>query len=191
MEKYKYYFRKPRSEITKDILTLLLISGGIAIAATSPYFGIAIWKNLKNRNKYPKRRVSSKFCELRKRGFIILEKDAHDIKLALTPKGEKIAGYMQINKMKIQRPKKWDSLWRVLTFDISNLKTTQRNAIRKLLKEIGFQCLQKSVWVHAFDCKAEIEIINDFFGLKENEMRLIVAKDIGDSRELKRKFRLS
>ena len=98
---------------------------------------------------------------------------------------------MQINKMKIQRPKKWDSLWRVLTFDISNLKTTQRNAIRKLLKEIGFQCLQKSVWVHAFDCKAEIEIINDFFGLKENEMRLIVAKDIGDSRELKRKFRLS
>ncbi|OGZ24586.1 MAG: hypothetical protein A2896_00535 [Candidatus Nealsonbacteria bacterium RIFCSPLOWO2_01_FULL_43_32] len=190
MKKYKYYFRKPRSEITKDILTLLLISGGIALAATSPYFGIAIWKSLKNRNKYPKTKVSSKFCELRKRGFIMLEKDGHDIKLTLTPKGEKMAGYMQINRMKIQPPKKWDSLWRVLTFDISNLKTAQRNTIRKLLKELGFQCLQKSVWVHAFNCKAEIEIIKDFFELKENEVRLIVAKDIGDNRELKRKFSL-
>ena len=101
-----------------------------------------------------------------------------------------MAGYMQINRMKIQPPKKWDSLWRVLTFDISNLKTAQRNTIRKLLKELGFQCLQKSVWVHAFNCKAEIEIIKDFFELKENEVRLIVAKDIGDNRELKRKFSL-
>lgn len=38
IKKYKYYFTKPKSEITKDILTWLLITGAIFIAASSPYF---------------------------------------------------------------------------------------------------------------------------------------------------------
>lgn len=190
MKKYKYYFRKPRSEITKDILSLLLISGGVAIAATSPYFGIAIWKRLQNRKKYSKSKVSSRFCQLRKRKLIMMQKDGHDIKIILTPEGEKAAGYMQIHKMRIRWPKKWDNLWRVLIFDISNLKTLQRNTIRKLLKELGFRYLQKSVWVHAFDCEAEIELIRGFFGLRKNEIRLIIAKNIGEDTELKRKFKL-
>jgi hypothetical protein len=35
---HKYYFRKPRSEIAKDIFSLLLVTGAVTIAATSPYF---------------------------------------------------------------------------------------------------------------------------------------------------------
>jgi hypothetical protein len=42
--KYKYYFRKPKSEIVKDILYGLLTVGAITIAASSPSFGWNLWK---------------------------------------------------------------------------------------------------------------------------------------------------
>jgi hypothetical protein len=38
LRKYKYYFRKPKSEIVKDVLEFLATIGVLCIAATSPYF---------------------------------------------------------------------------------------------------------------------------------------------------------
>ena len=54
MARYKYYFKKPKSEISKDIFKTLLILGMICIAATSPYFGVNLLKGLKNLKKHKK-----------------------------------------------------------------------------------------------------------------------------------------
>ena len=53
MNKNKYYFRGPKSEIAKDILALLVIGGIVAIAATSPFFIYNILKAFKKMRKYP------------------------------------------------------------------------------------------------------------------------------------------
>ena len=52
--KYKYYFRKPKSEIAKDILYWLAITGAITIALTSPYFGRNLLKGLKKWMRFEK-----------------------------------------------------------------------------------------------------------------------------------------
>jgi len=59
------------------------------------------------------------------------------------------------------------------------------------LKELSFYPLQKSVWICPFDCQAEIELLREFFGFSEKELRLIVAEDIGEAKELKKFFKLS
>ena len=74
VKKYKYYFKKPRSEIVKDILKALLVTGAITIAATSPYFIVNILKSRKNFKKYPKKKVHDTFYNLRKQGLIEIEK---------------------------------------------------------------------------------------------------------------------
>jgi len=102
-----------------------------------------------------------------------------------------MAGFLQIDDLKIKRPKKWDGKWRVLIFDIAQLKKLYREALRGKLKELGFYQLQKSVWVCPFDCRAEVEILKDFFGLKDNELRLILAIDIENDTFLKKHFKLS
>ena len=191
VEKYKYYFKKPRSEILKDIIYWLFVTESVVIAATSPFFLKNLLRGFKKWGKYPKRKLSDTFYRLKKEGLIEIRKENHQIYIALTEKGRKKAGWMQIDSLKIKKPKKWDGKWRIVIFDISQLKKIYREALRGKLKELGFYPLQKSVWIYPFDCRAEIELLKDFFGLSEKEIRLIVAEDIGDDKPLLQLFKLS
>ncbi len=191
MSKYKYYFRKPKSEIVKDILYWLMVAGVVAISATSPYFGVNLIKSIKRWQKHKPKKVYDAFYRLLKSGCVKMEKKKHQIYISLTEKGKKKAGWLQIDALKIKRPKKWDGKWRIVIFDISQLKRIYRDAFRGKLKELGFYRLQKSVWIHPFDCRDEIELLREFFGLSEKEMRLIVAENIGKDDWLKKIFKLT
>jgi len=188
--KYKYYFKKPKSEIGKDILSWLLITGAVLVAATSPYFILNILKSYKRWKKYPKKKVYDTFYNLRKYGFVKIKKRNHQIYVSLTEKGKKKAGMFQIDSLKIKKPKKWDRKWRLVIFDISELKKIYREAFRGKLKELGFYPLQDSVWIHPFDCQAEIELLKEFFGLSEKEMRLVIAENIGKDNKIKEIFKI-
>lgn len=190
MTKYKYYFKKPKSEIVKDILSWLAIAGAVYIAASSPYFALNLMKSLKKGRRYGKKKVYNTFYKLQKQGCIEIRQRNHQIYIALTEKGRKKAGRFQINSLKIAEPKKWDGKWRLVIFDISQLQRTKREAFRGKLKELGFYPLQKSVWVHPYNCRDEIDLLREFFGLSEKEIRLIVAQDIGDDSFLKKLFKL-
>ena len=193
MTKYKYYFRKPRSEIAKDIVRWLLISGAIGLAATSPYFGINAWRafqKAKYQRKYVKRKFSDTFTRLVRNNAVCVERRGHEVKIFLTPEGRKIAGYMQIDSLNIKRPAKWDKKWRLVMFDISQLKLMHRNIFRSKLKELGFVPFQKSVWTHAFECRDEIGVLKDFFGLSDKEVCLVAVENIPLEDSLKKHFRL-
>lgn len=187
MRKYKYYFRKPRGEIAKDILTILVIAGVLMLSGSAG--ASAFWRWIKTRKRYEKKKFCDTFTRLRRKGLIVVEHHGHDLKITLTTEGRRAAGYMQIDKLKINHPKKWDGFWRLILFDIANLKTPQRNAFRGMLKELKFVPFQKSVWVHAFDCTAEIELLSDFFGLQK-EVHLILTKDIGNDDFFRKYFHI-
>ena len=189
--KYKYYFKKPKSEISKDIFSWLLIAGAVYIAASSPYFIRNLLTGYKKWQKYPKRKVYDTFYMLRKKGYINIGKRNRQIYISLTKEGKKKAGMFQIDALTIKKPKKWDKKWRIVIFDIAQLKKTYREAFRGKLKELGFYPLQKSVWVYPFDCQAETELLKDFFGLSDQEMRLIVADNISKDDQLRKSFKLT
>jgi predicted transcriptional regulator len=191
LRKYKYYCRKPRSEIAKDILNVFLLMGAISVAATSPYFIANLWKGYQRWRKYPRKKFYDTFYLLYQKGYIQMREENHQIYVNLTEEGKKFAGRFQIDTLKIKKPKKWDGKWRLVIFDISELKKTHREAFRGKLKELGFQSLQKSVWIHPFDCRAEIDLLREFFGLDEEELRLVVAQDIGSAQKYKRLFKLN
>ncbi len=188
--KYKYYLKNPRSEIVKDIMKWLMISGTIIIAVQSPYFIVNFLKNYRAWKKYPKKKVGDTFSNLRKQGYIEIVRENKQIYIRLTEEGRKRAGMYQIGSLEIKKPKKWDRKWRLVIFDIAQIKKTYREAFRGKIKELGFYCLQKSVWVHPFECRAEIELLRDFFALSQDELRLIVADELGNDNKLKEHFEL-
>jgi len=189
MSKYKYYFKKPTSEISKDIFKMLAYAGVIYFAASSPYFTIHLMRYLKKK-KYQRKKVYDAFYNLKRRECIDIKTKNHQIYISLTDKGKKIAGRFQIDSLKINQPKKWDRKWRIVIFDIAQLKNLQRNAFRGKLKELGFYLLQKSVWIHPFPCKDEIELLREFFGLGQREIRLITAENIENDHFLRKIFKL-
>jgi len=191
MSKYKYYFRKPKSAIVKDILNWLAIAGAVSIAATSPYFVLNLMKGFKKGKNYGKRKVYDAFYKLKKQGYINIQQKNHQIYITLTKEGKEKAGRFQINSLEIKKPQKWDGIWRLVIFDIPQLRSLQRNAFRGKLKELGFLPLQKSVWVCPYQCKDEIELLRDFFGLSEREVRLIIASNIENDIYLRKIFKLN
>ncbi len=190
MRKYKYYFKKSKSEIVIDVLGILLLGGMLAIAATSPYFITNIMKGLKRMKKYNNKKVYDTFYNLKKQGLINFHQKDGQIYIFLTEKGKKKAGWMQINDLIIKKPKKWDGKWRVVMFDIAQLKRIYREALRGKLKELGFYFFQKSVWILPYDCKEEIKLLQAFFGLEDSELRLIIAENVGDDKEFRKIFNL-
>lgn len=190
VRKYKYYFKKPKSEITKDILLWLFAVGAVVLASSSaPMISQLLFKR-KSLQRYPKQRVSNMFSFLRKRDLLKIEKRNHQIYISLSNEGKRRAGIFQLHELKIPRPKRWDGKWRLLLFDISEKKKIRREALRGMLKQLGFYPFQKSVWVHAFDCKAEAELLKDFFGLDNNEIRLITTEDLGEDSQARKVFGL-
>lgn len=190
MTKYKYYFKKPRSEIVKDVFKYLAISGAIYIAAGSPYFALNLGKIIKGLKRYNKKKVYDSFYNLKRQGYIRTKYNKGQMHISLTEKGKKKAGWLQIDELKIGKPRKWDKKWRIVTFDIIHLKKVHRDAFRGKLKELGFQPLQKSVWIHPFNCRDEVGLLRDFFGLTKKDIRLLVTENIEEDKEFKDLFKL-
>ena|SRR3989344_6907501 len=190
MKKYQHGGARPRSTIATDILYTLFISGVIVMALSSPYTGVALWRAWQRKKRYQKRQFATTFHRLRRNNLLRIERQGHEVRISLTPKGKEVAGYMEIEKLRIQKSKHWDGLWRIVVFDIAELRRFERNAFRGMLREIGFVHFQKSVWAQPFPCKREVDILRNFFGLSGIEVQLLEAKIIGDDGHLRKFFQV-
>ncbi|MEK7562113.1 MAG: hypothetical protein AAB509_00330 [Patescibacteria group bacterium] len=190
MNKFRNYFSSSRSEIAKDILLILIMAGMLAIAATSPYFIVNIVKGVKRLKKYPNKKVYNTFYNLKKQGMIDFYERNNQIYISLTEKGKQKAGWMQIDALKIKKPQKWDGKWRILLFDIAEMKRAYREALRGKLKDLNFQLFQKSAWINPYDCAKEVNLLKSFFGLNNKEIKFIVSENIGDETEFVKYFKL-
>lgn len=179
-----------KGEIIKDILSWLVIGGMVAVAATSPYFLYNVLRSFHKRKQYNKQSVANAFYRLQKEGAILFQKRNNQLYISLTREGKRKAGKFQINNLSIQRPKKWDGKWRIIIFDISDRQRIKREAFRGFLKRLQFYKLQESVWVHPFDCRAEVELLKDFFGFTSKEIQLIIAEQIENPDFLRAKFKV-
>jgi DNA-binding transcriptional regulator PaaX len=184
----KYYLKKPKGEITKDILLWILVAGGmIVLGATPPVQAL-----LENRKKkYNRQSAHNAFSRLKKQGALIVERHHHQYQVSLTEEGKKKAGWLQINDLRISKPRKWDGKWRLLIFDVEQAERWRRDILRSFLARLECVLLQKSVWVHPYECRAEVEVLREFLGLDEKHLKYIEANITGkDAERLKRHFHL-
>lgn len=175
----------------KEFLIFLLISGGVvaAMSITPALLAPAVLFANIGKNKKSEERFKNTFYYLKRKGFI----SAKNKKISLTKKGlnSAIRHYINSEVEKKQQGRRWGNTWWVLIFDIPHNKKTKRDALRYFIKKLGMYQLQKSVWVYPFDCSHELQLIKDFFNLKDEEVRLIISKDIGDNKKLKKLFNIT
>lgn len=101
------------------------------------------------------------------------------------------AGAARLEKLQLRAiliPKKWDRRWRLISFDIPENKRQARDAVRRLIKQLGFYKLQASLWVYPHDCSTQVKAIQSAYGVGE-DIRLIVASEIQGESELEDHFR--
>ena len=72
----------------------------------------------------------------------------------------------------------WDKKWRVVMFDIPSEKDRERNIFRHKLKTLGFQMLQKSVFVFPYPCERELGEICQRFKMGQY-VNIILTDSLG------------
>lgn len=179
--------------VSKEILYWLFVAGVVVVAATSPYFLFNLLKRMGK--QYPtraeeKKKIADAFYRLKKSRLLILqEKKDGTFVVELSQTGKRKVKEMHIETLRLQRPKKWDRIWRFVIFDIPNKKKPLREALRQRLKTLGFYQLQESVWVCPWPCKEEIEFVQELLGTHEY-VNFVEAKAIQNDVKLKAHFKL-
>lgn len=104
----------------------------------------------------------------------IVDEDGQEV-IKLTQKGH--AKYLRFKLEELSlKGKSWDGRWRLVIYDISKLKRSAQENFRRILKQINFFPLQKSVYLTPYKCTSEIEYLREYFNLSEEVILLEINK---------------
>lgn len=171
---------------------ILLLFGGLALCfAYNPkqYFKVIAGIGREWR-KIEKRQINYAIRKFHETHLIYMKYNSDGtLTPVLTPEGRKIARRYQTKSIKINRPKVWDKLWRVVIFDIPEKDRLLREGFRHSLKRLGFLELQKSVLVIPFQCEKELDFLISIYNAKKFVKKMLV-KDIDEQERLREYFRV-
>ena len=172
---------------------LLLLIGGVSLGLTrrpDQYFRIA--KNIaKEWKKIDERNLRLAIKNLYKSKMIDCKENSDGtVSVVLTNNGKKKILKYDLDKIQIKKPINWDKTWRMVIFDIPESERRGRIALAEKLKEIGFYPMQKSVFIHPYECKDEIDFITEIFNLSPY-VRFLRVNNTDIDLDLKNRFRLS
>ena len=178
-----------KKAFVNKLLKALVISGAVVIAASNPFFGLkaigAICKELK-RKKWQNFR--SGLYYLKYRGFIEVNQNPDgSYSVTTTGAGKNQARKYNLDDIAIKVPRKWDKHWRAAIFDIPAFKQKARMALLFKLKELNFIMLQKSIWVHPFECHNEVAVLAEAFGV-ENYVNYLTCSSVSSGKYLQDEF---
>jgi DNA-binding transcriptional regulator PaaX len=110
--------------------------------------------------------------------------------MMLTDNGKKKVATFNIDNMEIKKPKRWDKRWRMVIFDIPEKYKPAREALREILKRLGFYEYQKSVLVHPYECQKEIDFVIEYFDIRPY-VRIVTAVSLDNEIHLSKIFDLA
>ena len=165
--------------LTKALL--LTIGTGVVIGTALVFPGVGLlYKEFKKQQwEDAKRRgvLRSTIKRLEKQKLISWKEKDGEAQLMLEEKGRKRILRYKMDTLALKNTGKWDGLWRVAIFDIPESNRKAREFLREKLKDLGFQQLQKSVFVTRLECKDEIDFIRHNLEISPY-VSYILAKDI-------------
>ncbi len=133
--------------ILEEISAGDLFVGFLASAGSSRL----MYKVARNRAK---ERYANKLALQRLEGCGYVRKKSQNGKVGffVTKEGKHALGDIYEHSSRaIKHPKKWDNMWRVVTYDFPETERSARNSLRHVLLRSHFSQLQKSVWIFPYD----------------------------------------
>jgi len=176
-------------KVAKIILGVIGAAGFISMALVAPNalqaLGVFYPNNKRkyNKNSYIKRSI----YRLKESGFIEFCSKGNKNFIYLTEKGKQKLLKYKLRDISIKKPAQWDGKWRIIIFDIKEIRRGIRDAFRGTLINLGFVRLQNSVWVYPYECEEVIILLKTSFK-SGKEILYIIADHIENDKWLRAKF---
>lgn len=121
----------------------------------------SLWKrfNIPYLHRTIKRLESQKLVEI---GF-----DNGRQVVMITDAGRKKVLKYALDELKIEKPGRWNGKWTLVTYDIPEEFSSQRDYFRGYLRAWRFYPIEKSVFLHAYPCRKEIEFLREYLGVSQ------------------------
>ncbi len=124
---------------------------------------------------------------MKRRGLIKYATEDYEHGITLTETGKQYLKQRDFESLAIPRPAQWDKQWRLIFFDIPETQKSSRDRLTRKLRQLGFQQLQRSIWIHPFPCQVEIETVTETVGVRRFVTYLEIS-GIAAEEQLKERF---
>lgn len=179
-------------------LTVVAAVGVIAISAAAPNVFQAvdkiykITKGKKHSFKAKQLKTAQAFYYLKRCGLIQIQTTSKGLFASLTAKGREKMEKLNLDTLRINKPKTWDGKWWLLAADIPTQDYRwAADLLRKKVKQMGFYPLQRTLWMYPYQPVKEIEFLCQHFGIARFVTVMEVNRlDKDDERKLKDFFNL-
>lgn len=98
---------------------------------------------------FPPNRILDEF---RRQDLVTVTKLNGQVHFSLTVKGIHRLQKAQLSSLTIATPERWDSRWRMITYDAPASFRKQRYQLVVELRRLGFYMIKESTWVHPYPC---------------------------------------
>ena len=149
----------------------LAVAGGAIVRAKRKHDFLQSQKEWKKFNPSLLKRNLKRLHKQKLVEFI--NKDGEEV-IKLTKKGRTRFLRFRLEELS-EKGHGWDGKWRLVIYDISKLKRSKQDGFRRMLKNMNFYPLQKSVYLSPFKCKEELEYLREYFNLGEEALYLEVS----------------
>jgi len=177
--------------IGEAILGILAVSAVITTAAMLPGVAYVIAPFIKKKKYSPPQAIKRNLETFIRLGLVenVRNKDGEP-SLRLTKKGqwEAMLRHRAFPKA-LKQEKKWDKMWRVVIFDVPNVKNKKRSDLRRAMQMYGFKPIQKSAWVYPYECDDFISLLKSHLGISSDVLYMKVSY-IENDRHLQNEFGL-
>lgn len=156
------------------IIASIAVAGVVSMFALFPGVTCVIAPFIKKK-KYPRKQTIQGSVESLVQAGLVSKKIRKDgtVTLQLTQKG-KWEALLRTRSLDTKK-EKWDSLWRVIIFDVPQTKNKLRRELRRAMKMYGFKMLQQSVWVYPYACDDFVGILKKHLGISNDVLYMKVA----------------
>ena len=101
---------------------------------------------------------------------------------------EQVKELIKLELIPIDVPAKWDGRWRLILFDVPEVKRQLRDQVRHLIKKFRCVRLQQSVWIHPFACHEQFRQIVKAYGTNR-DILLIETNEVEGASQILKIFR--
>lgn len=136
-----------------------------------------------------RQRLQITLQQLAKSGLVKIGRLDGDAIVKATDKGRRRLLRYDLEQMSVERPKKWDAVWRIVIFDIPEKHKAARNALNLKLRSLPMFKLADSIWVSPYPVDGFVATLRQAYGV-EPYVRLIRATYLEDERLARNFFNL-
>ncbi|OGE76777.1 MAG: hypothetical protein A3C85_03465 [Candidatus Doudnabacteria bacterium RIFCSPHIGHO2_02_FULL_48_21] len=148
-------------------LAVAMTAGVVALSAIAPnafvaldkIFGKKQYGSRKNTVVKRQNQLTKSFYYMRRQGYINIEKRGGLLMVYPTKKGQERLREINFKNLSVKKPKHWNGNWWMVVADIPKQFRIAANTFQKKLKQMEFYPLQRTVWIHPFDPREEIESV--------------------------------